>query len=76
MKTFKEFRNKSHKEIKTKKAGLDHPIENRIDDNQPKIGKDLNSVSIPAVVYHEIKGPQGKHTLKTKEGKYSLEKGE
>lgn len=71
MKTFKEFVSKTT----TKGAGLDHPMDDRSDDNEPRVGKDLNSIKVPLEVHNEFKGPQGKSYLKAKEGKYSLEKG-
>lgn len=72
MKTFKELRS----EIKTKKAGLDHPVDNSPDRNEPLHGKDLNSIKVPLAVHDEFKGSKGKHSLKTKEGKYQISKEE
>lgn len=72
--TFKDLKHKIESS-KLKKAGLDHPVhDDRKFENEPKIGKELNSVPIPLKVHDEIKGPQGNHKLEIKNGKYNIEK--
>ena len=74
MKSFKEFRSELHHEIKTKKAGLEHPAQNKDDENEAQVGKELLGIKVPVEVHGEFEGPMGNYTLNSKQGKYSLEK--
>lgn len=60
---------------KTNKSGLEHPVGDTVKKNEPT-GKDINHIKIPLNVHDEFKGKLGKHTLKPKEGKYDISKGE
>lgn len=74
--TFKDLRNHLD-HIKARKSGLQHPenIDHSI--NQQRMGKELNSVSVPIEVHDEFKGKKGRHVLKPDEaGKYNINKGE
>lgn len=71
---FKELRNKIN-DLKSKKNGLQHPENIDHTRNQPRRGKDLNSVPVPIDVHDEFKGKKGRHTLRSNEqGKYEIEK--
>lgn len=69
MKTFKDFIS----DIKTKKAGLDHPVDSS-DKNQPLFGKDINANKIPIDVHDEFNKKRENLVLKAKEGKYQITK--
>lgn len=76
MKSFKTFRDEIHHQIKTKKAGLEHPVKDKTEENDPQVGKELLGIKVPVEIQSELGGRVGNFILKAKEGKYSLEKGE
>lgn len=76
MKSFKHFRDEMVLKIRTKKSGLEHPVDSEYDKDEHIIGKELSGIKIPVEVHDEFDGSKGSHILKAKEGKYSLEKGE
>lgn len=72
MKTFKDFVS----DIKTKKAGLEHPANKEKDSNEPLLGKDVNIHKIPLDVHDEFKSKKENRVLKAKDGKYQITKGD
>lgn len=73
---FKEFRKKID-DIKSRKVGLQHPENIEHSRNQQRIGRELNSVSIPLEVQDELDGKKGRHSLRPDEnGNYKIEKGD
>jgi len=72
MKTYKDFVSN----IRTKKAGLEHPVDFSPDKNEPVFGKDVSPYKVPVDVFDELDGKKGKHILKSKSGKYKMSKGD